>query len=141
MTGHQHHPGSGISAQGRETEAVQLERLVRGVGVSDVQVINAFDIKALRAALRSSLDSPELSVIIVRGSCAVRIPRCSEPRVIDTEKCNQCELCLRIGCPAIQRGDGQISIDPAVCVGDACAICQQVCPQRAITPQPKAEIA
>ena len=141
MTGHQHHPGSGISAQGRETEAVQLESLVRGVGVSDVQVINAFDIKALGAALRSSLDSPELSVIIVRGSCAVRIPRCSEPRVIDTEKCNQCELCLRIGCPAIQRGDGQISIDPAVCVGDACTICQQICPQRAITPQPKAEIA
>jgi len=140
MTGHQHHPGTGISAQGRETRAVPLESLVRGVGISDVKVINAFDIKGLRAALRSSLDSSELSVIIVRGRCAVRIPRGSEPMVIDTEKCNQCELCLRIGCPAIQRGDGQISIDPTLCVGDACTICQQVCPQGAIATPLKAEI-
>ncbi|MFH1087180.1 MAG: thiamine pyrophosphate-dependent enzyme, partial [Chloroflexota bacterium] len=83
MTGHQDHPGTGVSAQRQKTVAVELERLVRGAGVNDVRVINAFDIKALRAGVRSALDSPELSVVIVRGECAMRAPRRSGPRAVD----------------------------------------------------------
>ena len=135
MTGHQHHPGTGISAQGKETRAVKLEDVVRGVGVSDVRVVSAFNIRDIRAALRSSLDSSGLSVIIVRGACAVRAPRHAQPRVIDAEKCNQCQLCLLIGCPAIRRESKRIYIDPASCVGDACTICEQICPRQAIAPQ------
>jgi indolepyruvate ferredoxin oxidoreductase alpha subunit len=140
MTGHQDHPGTGISAQGKETKAVELEHLVRGIGVSDVKVIDAFNIKELRTAVRSSLDSPELSVIIVRGACPMRVLRRSEPRAIDTEKCNQCGICLLIGCPAIQGEDEQVYIDTTLCVGDICTICQQICPRQAIGPQSKIEM-
>jgi indolepyruvate ferredoxin oxidoreductase alpha subunit len=140
MTGHQDHPGTGISAQGKETKAVELEHLVCGAGVSDVRVVNAFDIKGLRTALRSSLSSQGLSVIIVRGDCPVRVSRPSEPRAIDDEKCNQCQVCLLIGCPAIQKRDGQIYIDANLCVGDVCTICEQVCPQQAIVPRAKVEV-
>jgi len=136
MTGHQDHPGTGVSARGKKTKAVELEHLVRGIGVSDVKVVDAFNIKALRASVRSSLGTPELSVIIVRGACSVRVPR-SEPRAIDTEKCNSCNICLLIGCPAIQSEDEQFYIDTALCVGDACTICQQLCPRQAIGPQSK----
>ena len=135
MTGHQEHPGTGISAQGKETRAIDLEQVVRGLGVNDVKVINAFNIKALRSAVRSSLDNPEISVIIVRGACAVRLTAHHEARIIDTEKCNQCTLCLQIGCPAIQSGNSGVYIDSALCVGDACTICQQICPRQAIGPQ------
>jgi len=135
MTGHQDHPGTGISAQGKETKAVKLEHLVRGIGVSDVKVVDAFNMKALRASVRSSLDSPELSVIIVRGACSMRVPKRSEPRAIDAEKCNMCGICLRLGCPAIQSENGQVYIDTALCVGTACTICQQLCPRQAIGPQ------
>lgn len=131
MTGHQDHPGTGVSAKGKKTRAVELENLARGIGVKDVRVVDAFDVKALRAAVRSSLDSPELSVIIVRGACSVRVPR-SEPRAIDAEKCNNCGICLLLGCPAIQAEDGSIYIDTTLCVGSACTVCQQICPQRAI---------
>jgi indolepyruvate ferredoxin oxidoreductase alpha subunit len=134
MTGHQPHPGSGISAQGQKTKAVELEGLVRGIGVSDVRVVGSFDISGLRTALRSSLASPELSVVIVRGACSVRVPRTFEPMVIDAENCNRCEICLLIGCPAIQREDGRIYIDATLCVGENCTICQQVCPRQAIAP-------
>ena len=137
MTGHQEHPGTGISAQGKETKAVELEQLARGIGVSDVKVVNAFNIRELRSAVRSSLNNPEVSVIIVRGACSVRLPGRSEPRDIDAEKCNQCAICLLIGCPAIQSENGQVYIDSVLCVGDACTICQQVCPQQAIGPQSK----
>jgi len=136
MTGHQDHPGTGISAQGKKTKAVELEHLVRGMGVSDVRVVDAFNIKALRASVRSSLDSPELSVIIVRGACSVRVPR-SEPRAVDTEKCNNCGVCLMIGCPAIQSEKEQVYIDTALCVGDACTLCQQLCPRQAVVLQSK----
>jgi len=135
MTGHQDHPGTGVSAQGQETTKVELESLVRGIGVKDVKVIDAFDMKALRAGVRSALDTPELSVIIVRGACSVRLPTRSGPRAIDMEKCNLCGVCLRLGCSAIQKEDERLYIDATLCAGDACTICEQLCPLQAIAPQ------
>jgi indolepyruvate ferredoxin oxidoreductase alpha subunit len=133
MTGHQEHPGTGISAQGEATFAVELEKLVRGIGVKDVKVIDAFNIKALRAGVRDSLQRPEVSVIIVRGACAVRVKKRANPRVVDTDKCTQCGTCLRLGCSAIQTKDGQVFIDATLCAGDICTICEQLCPKQAIS--------
>jgi indolepyruvate ferredoxin oxidoreductase alpha subunit len=132
MTGHQEHPGTGISAQGKETYAVDIESLCRGIGVKDLKVINAFDLKALRAGLRDSLERPEVSVIIVRGACAMQVRKRANPRKVDAAKCNQCDTCLRLGCPAIQSIDGQVFIEPTLCAGDICTICEQLCPQKAI---------
>ena len=140
MTGHQEHPGTGISAQGKETTAVDLEQLVRGIGVRDIKVVNAFNTKDLMTSVRSSLSSPELSVIIVRGACSVRMPKHSNPRIVDTERCNQCGVCLLIGCPAIQSENEQIYIDTTLCVGDTCTICEQLCPKQAIGPKSKIEV-
>ncbi|MFC1915745.1 indolepyruvate ferredoxin oxidoreductase subunit alpha [Chloroflexota bacterium] len=137
MTGHQEHPGTGISAQGKETGAVELERLVRGTGVNDVKVVDAFNLKELRTSVKSSLDKPEVSVIIVRGACSVRVPKRGEARALDTERCNLCNVCLQLGCPAIQREDERIYIDTVLCVGDTCTLCQQLCPRQAIAPQSK----
>jgi len=139
MTGHQHHPGTGVSAQGKETRAVALEPLVRGMGISDVRVVDAFNVKDIRAELRSSLDSPQLSVIIVRGDCSVRVRQRSGPRVVDSDRCNQCGVCLQLGCPAIQSEQGQVYIETTLCAGDICAVCQQICPQKAISPQSQIE--
>ncbi|MCD6599211.1 MAG: indolepyruvate ferredoxin oxidoreductase subunit alpha [Dehalococcoidia bacterium] len=132
MTGHQDHPGTGISAQGKKTRAIDLEQLVRGIGVSDVRVVDAFNMKQLRNAVRGAVDSTELSVIIVRGTCAMLAPKGSASMVIDAEKCNLCGICLQLGCSAIQRGKKQLYIDSALCAGDRCTICQQICPRQAI---------
>jgi indolepyruvate ferredoxin oxidoreductase alpha subunit len=132
MTGHQEHPGTGISAQGNQVGKVVLEDLVRGMGIKDVKVVDAFKIKDLRAAVKDSLDKPELSVIISRGSCAVRTPRGSDSSAIDIERCNQCGICLLVGCPAIQSDGKQPFIDPLMCMGEKCTICQQICPKQAI---------
>ena len=137
MTGHQEHPGTGISAQGQEMQKVELEPLVRGIGVRDVSVVDAFNIKELRSRVRSALEKPELSVIIVRGACAVRLPKRGEPRAIDTDTCNLCGACLLLGCSAIQKTDERFHIEASLCVGDSCAVCQQICPKQAIGPQSK----
>ncbi|MHB8105717.1 MAG: thiamine pyrophosphate-dependent enzyme, partial [Dehalococcoidales bacterium] len=133
MTGHQQHPGTGISAQGKETYAVDIESLCRGIGVKDLKVINAFDLKALRAGVRDSLDREELSVIIVRGACAVQVRKREHPRKVDAEKCTQCGMCLKLGCPAILSENGQVFIETTLCAGDICTICEQLCPQKAIS--------
>lgn len=134
MTGHQDHPGTGVTAQGIVTKAVDIEKIVRGIGVNDVQVVNAFDVKAVRQAIKSALDHDELSVVIVRGDCAVKNKKRSNPRQVDTDKCNNCDVCLMIGCPAIQKKDGKLHIDINACMGDECGICSQICPKRAIVP-------
>jgi indolepyruvate ferredoxin oxidoreductase alpha subunit len=132
MTGHQEHPGTGISVQGQTVGKVVLEDVVKGVGVKNLAVVNSFSIKDIRTAVKDSLDRHELSVIIVRGACVVHVPKHGETQAIDTAKCNQCGICLLVGCPAIQTSGKQPVIDITMCTG--CTICQQICPKQAIGP-------
>ena len=135
MTGHQDNPGTGRTAQGKATNRVDLEKLVRGIGVSDVQVVDAFNVKEIRNTVKKSLGNPELSVIIVRGDCQALVKKKTTPMYIDRDKCSKCDLCTMIGCPAIQYRDSEIFIDDNLCVGDVCGVCRQICPQHAISPK------
>ncbi len=134
MTGHQEHPGTGMSARNKEAPSVDNKQIVRGIGVKDVKVIDAFDLKALRSTLKSAIDNEELSVVIVRGDCPTKTRARSIPMAIDSEACTSCGTCLKIGCPAIQKVNDQIVIESTLCIGDVCAVCQQICPQHAIEP-------
>jgi indolepyruvate ferredoxin oxidoreductase alpha subunit len=134
MTGHQDHPGSGVSAQGISTRAVDVVEVARGCGVNHVKLVDAFNIKEIRSAFRAALDAPELSVVVVRGKCAVISRERRNQRNVDVEKCNDCGVCIKIGCPAIQKTEGGIQIDKSSCVGDRCSICEQLCPRQAIGP-------
>lgn len=134
MTGHQDHPGSGVSAQGYTTNKVDIVNLVRGAGVTDVKEVNAFDIKSIRNSIKSALDSDKLSVLVIRGKCAVSNKARKNQRVIDTDRCNDCGVCLMIGCSAIQKSAGRLHIDSAICMGDECTVCEQLCPKKAIHP-------
>jgi indolepyruvate ferredoxin oxidoreductase alpha subunit len=132
MTGHQEHPGTGVSAQGETVGKVVLEDVVRGVGVKNVTVVDSFKIKEIRTALKTAMDLRELSVVIVRGACVVQVPKHGEIRVVNTEKCNQCGICLLIGCSAIQTTGKKPIIDIGMCTG--CTVCEQICPKGAIGP-------
>lgn len=132
MTGHQEHPGTGLSAQGKPARAVDLEQVVRGLGVEDVKVVNAFDLDALEVALRDSVERDEPSVVIVRGACSLKVRASGQAYIVDREKCDGCSACLRLGCPAIARREGKAMIEPDLCVGSACGVCEQVCPLEAI---------
>ncbi len=137
MTGHQDHPGSGRSAQGIVTQKVDIARVIEGAGVKNLQVVDSFDIKSVRSAIRSALDSEQLSVVIVRGKCAVTNKVRKNKRSVDQDVCNDCGVCLMIGCPAIQKKDGRVYIEAGTCMGDSCGICQQICPKKAIVVEEK----
>ena len=134
MTGHQGHPGSGRSPAGEARRQVVIEDLVRGAGVSDIEIVDAFDLKAVRQAIKGAMEADSLSVVIVQGDCPTLTRNKGLARSVN-EKCDDCGACLLTGCAAIRRdGDGRIFIDGSACVGEYCTICQQVCPKRAIDP-------
>jgi indolepyruvate ferredoxin oxidoreductase, alpha subunit len=84
------------------------------------------------------LDEP--SVLITLEPCAL-LPEARKhwhALVVNSEKCNGCTLCFRVGCPAIVRSANldaryqrpKAEIDPLLCTG--CEVCAQVCARDAI---------
>jgi len=132
MTGHQGHPGTGVSVRGKKGRRVNLEALVRGIGVSEVQVVSSFDLKEIEAALKAGLQKTEASVVIVRGDCPLHVRPQTAPFRVDREKCSGCQACLELGCPALHPDGDVVDINQGLCVGAACNLCRQVCPQEAI---------
>lgn len=131
MTGHQQNPTTGYTIKGDPTSAVDLEALCRAVGISDVRVVDPYDLKATRAAVHEALQAECPSVVISRRPCALLKTVKHKPALsVDAEKCIGCKACMGIGCPAISVRDGKAVIDATQCVG--CGVCTSLCPKKAI---------
>jgi indolepyruvate ferredoxin oxidoreductase alpha subunit len=127
MTGHQDHAATGKTLKGEETYAINLKELCLSVGVKQVYEIDAFDTALLEKTVRESVASDELTVIITKAPCVLlkgqKFPKVCE---VSAEKCRKCGACLKIGCPAINKGeDGRVSIDATMCNG--CGLCLDYC--------------
>ena len=136
MTGGQDHPASGKTLRGEDAPKLDLAALAKAVGVEDVLVVDPYDLDALEKALRYAIRTKKPSVVITQRSCLL-MDRASGRTVsiVDAETCNECGLCLRIGCPAIEslgaEGDkSKALINADLCTG--CGVCIQVCRQAAI---------
>ena len=94
MTGHQPHPGSGITAKGEPTEEIKIEDVARSMGVKDVAVVDAYDLEAAEKAIRHALDFEGPSVVVFRRACALLkgLPKLP-PLEVDQDKCTQCHSC------------------------------------------------
>ncbi len=140
MTGHQPHPGVPVSATGEEVPALDIEKVVRGLGVEHVQVVDPFDFKAAENAVREAMKHDGVSVVIMRRECALLTVRRLRregvkivPYRVDPEKCTYCRVCINTyACPAFVDTGKVVEIDPTVCFG--CGSCVDVCPYGAIEP-------
>jgi len=140
MTGHQDHPGVPVRLGGQPAPRVDIEAIVRASGVTDVHKVDAFDVKGVEGALKEALAFDGPSVVIVDGPCFFVGPGATGVYGVDSEMCNGCALCFRLGCPAIiqsaeldaKRGRPKAEIDPVLCVGASCNMCAQICPRQAI---------
>jgi len=141
MTGHQDNPGTGRTLQGEETVQIEIEPLVRALGIPHVKTVPALQVDEIEAALKAYIQLDEPSVLIVREPCAL-LPEGRKrwlPLQVFADKCNGCTLCFRIGCPAILKSDElderyqrpKALIAAGLCTG--CEVCAQVCPRQAIT--------
>lgn len=142
MTGHQENPGTGYTLQGLETEVIDIEVLVRALGIKNVRVVNPNDLKAMKETIDWAYSLDEASVIITRWPCVLKRFSKEDKEefkgafqskcLVDIEKCVGCKACIRAGCPAISfdKVNKKASINPDPCVG--CEVCLQVCPVKAI---------
>jgi len=138
MTGYQDHPGVSITLQGEEGKRVDIEALVRAVGIQDIRRVDPFDVTAVVRNLKQAVASDRLSVVIMDGPCVFVKLEQKAPYEVDAELCNGCTLCFRLGCPAIiktdhldpKTGRAKAGIDPVLCV--SCDMCRQICPRKAI---------
>ena len=131
MTGHQQNPGTGKDIKGQEAPMIDIETLVKAVGVKDdnIRVIDPYKLDETIKAVKEAYESEGPFVIITKQPCAlikdVQKARRGLHCQVNQEKCTQCGLCMKIGCPAISKIDNVINIDLSQCNG--CTLCQQVC--------------
>ena len=140
MTGGQENPATGVTLQGESTQRIEIEAVVRAMGVEHVWVVDALDVEGVEQAIREATEVEDRpTVIVVNGACVFTPRFRRRPAVaVDLDVCNGCGFCFRVGCPAILKSDQvgektkrpKAEIDPLLCTG--CTVCLQVCPRNAM---------
>ena len=126
MTGHQQNPLTGYNIKGDPAGKIDLEALVKAMGINRVRVVDPYDLEETDKAIKEELAAPEPSVIISRRPCTLlKYVKHDAPLRVNTDKCVGCKMCMKIGCPSISVKDGKAHVDDTLCVG--CKVCSQLC--------------
>jgi len=141
MTGFQPHPGVGISARGEVTTTVDIESVVRSLGVP-VEVADPYDLRATSQIMSKMLrERGGVRVLILRRKCALAQRREGgfpfrmevDPEKCKGESCGCGRYCTRVfRCPGLiwDAKEGKSRIDQVICVG--CGVCADICPENAL---------
>ena len=71
-----------------------------------------------------NLHTVEAGEGFTKRPCALIVKQPDIPYEV-TDKCKNCKMCMKIGCPAISWKDKKAVVDPTQCVG--CGVCEQLC--------------
>lgn len=134
MTGRQEHPGTGYTLMGEETKRLDFPNLAKALGVEYVQEVDPYDLDALDSVIDEAVNLDKLAVIVTNQPCLLlRREQRSRIAEVDLDACIGCQLCMRLGCPAMSNvspDDKKVEIDPTLCSG--CMVCAEICRSEAI---------
>ena len=135
MTGHQPHPGVDMKQLNMDGYGrVSIEAVVRAIGVPHITVIKPYKVKKSIEAIKEAISFKGVSVIISEEPCALYAQALKLPRMRPfevTAKCKNHRDCMNyLACPAFYVWNERIKIDANLCTG--CAVCAQICPEKAI---------
>jgi indolepyruvate ferredoxin oxidoreductase alpha subunit len=145
MTGHQPHPGTGITGMQKHVQALDIEEVCKGLGVKYVKTVYPFEsiaalVGEVREMIKWARENHSPAVLVSKEPCALlkAADRRREGTVlpkyyVDSETCNACKRCLnRLSCPAMYMDPEteKAVIDETIC--NLCGTCVAVCPQGAI---------
>ena len=131
MTGHQPHPGTGVTAIGEPTVQVSLEALAKALGAGFVETVDPYDLEKAVQCFQKAKEFPGLSVVIARQACVIKARRggASRKTFQVADDCIGCKVCLDFGCTAIEFKGEKAKIND-FCTG--CGVCAKICPSLAI---------
>lgn len=126
MTGHQDHPATGWTIRKEPTYKASIEELARAAGVRRIKVVDPYEMAKMEDVIKEEVEADEPSVIIARRPCILLDKkRIYKPYSIDMDSCMGCEMCMHIGCPALENVEGDFIIDATQCSG--CGVCASLC--------------
>lgn len=130
MTGHQPHPGTGMTMMHEISPRVSIEAILRAVGLTSVETVDPLNLEQTIQAVRTAADKPGVKAIICKSPC-ISVSKPAKRLQVDESRCVGCKQCIReLGCPAISLKGQKAYIEPDLCFG--CTICAQVCKPGAI---------
>ena len=137
MTGFQPNPSMGAAGNGDVAAAIHPEDVARACGVKFVEVVDPFEVEKTIDTFERAMRFVGPSVVVTRRGCEIietrerrRRGEATKHYVVNRELCTECASCIKLlGCPAIIKSNGEVTIDDQ-CVG--CAVCATVCPSDAI---------
>jgi indolepyruvate ferredoxin oxidoreductase alpha subunit len=136
MTGQQPDPGRDYNAGGQPAKPLILEDVIKAMGISDITIVDPYQVKAAVEPMKQALSRKGPNVIISRRACALYADRNKRKRgeVVQTNKvdknaCKKPFTCIReFYCPAISIDDEdrKAVITKELC--DRCDVCAKLCP-------------
>lgn len=124
LTGQQPHPGSGMTMMGSDKSGIDIEAVLRSLGLSYVKTIDPMMLDEAIAAVRAAADVKGVRAIVFKSPCAA-IAKPTKKFYV-SGSCVACKKCIReLGCPAILIYDDVVRIDSSICNG--CGLCAQIC--------------
>ena len=129
MTGHQPHPGTGVTMMGEVAQKVSIEAILKAIGLTSVETVDPLDLSAAVGAVQRAAEKSGVRAVIFKSPC-IAVTK-SEKKYEITDKCVGCKKCIsQLGCPAIVIDEGRVTVEKSLCFG--CSLCAQVCPVGAI---------
>ena len=102
-----------------------MVKLAEAVGVDRVKVVDPFDLDLLEKVVKEEVAADEPSVIIAQRPCALLKKAGYSGTFVINDKCKNCKMCMKLGCPAISITENGPKINDTLCVG--CGLCPNVC--------------